>query len=479
MEARGLTRRTLVGAGGAALAWGVTPRGHRGAVGATPVAGPVELTGRVIRPGDVAYEEARWDFNGRFSRFPAAIVVCERVEDVQNAVRWARQEGVPLCARSGGHSYEAYSTLDNGLVIDVSGLDRVEVDVARGEAVIGAGVRLLDLYQRLWERGVALPGGTCPTVGIAGLALGGGVGYLSRQYGLTCDHLLALEMIDADGGLLRASEGEHGDLFWASRGGGGGNFGIATSFTFRVHPIAEVAVYTVTWPWEAVGEALDVWQRWAPVVDERLTAGFVVPDASAGVVVSTGQFTGPPAELEGLIAPLLTSGGQLSQETRAIPFIQAVHEFGGEPFPRSTFKNTGAFVYEPWSAVAIATFVEQMRASPTTANVVGFFPWGGAIAAVDTAATAVVHRPAIYDVQYQAYWHDPAEEDADVAWVRDIRAAMLPYTVGTYVNYIDDDIPDWADAYYGANFARLVSVKRAYDPDDVFNGPQSVPTRLP
>jgi FAD/FMN-containing dehydrogenase len=401
------------------------------------------------------------------------------VEDVQNAVRWARQEGVPLRARSGGHSYEAYSTLDDGLIIDVGGLDLVEVDVARGEAAVGAGVRLLDLYQRLWERGVTLPGGTCPSVGIAGLTLGGGVGYVSRQYGLTCDNLLALEMVDAEGDVLRASAEEHGDLFWASRGGGGGNFGIVTSFTFRVHPISDVAVYTVTWPWEAVGEALDVWQRWAPAVDERLTAGFVVPDTSAGVVVSTGQFNGAPAELERLIAPLLQSGGQISQQVRSIPFRQAVDEFGGEPFPHSTFKNTGAFVYEPWSEAAIATFVEQMRASPTTANVVGFFPWGGAIAAVDAAATAVVHRSALYDVQYQAYWHDPAEEEADVAWVRDIRTAMLPYTLGTYVNYIDDDIADWAEAYYGANFSRLVEVKRAYDPEDVFNGPQSVPARLP
>ena len=159
----------------------------------------VALTGRVIWPQDPAYEEARQSFNARFSQFPAAVVVCDNTNDVQNAVRWARQEGMPLRARSGGHSYEAFSVVDGGLVIDVGGLTGVEVDVSRGEAVIGAGVRLLDCYRRLWDHGVTIPAGTCPGVGIAGLTLGGGIGFLSRQYGLTCDNLLAVELVDADG----------------------------------------------------------------------------------------------------------------------------------------------------------------------------------------------------------------------------------------------------------------------------------------
>src|SRR5919112_3359672 len=191
------------------------------------------LTGRIIWPQDPTYEEARQSFNARFSRFPAAVVVCDNTEDVENAVRWAGQEGIPVRARSGGHSYEAYSVVDGGLVIDVGGLTDVDVDMSRGEAVIGTGVRLLDCYRRLWEHRVTIPAGTCPGIGIAGLTLGGGIGFLSRQYGLTCDNLVTVEVVDADGGTLRASEEQHPDLFWALRGGGGGNFGIATSFTFR------------------------------------------------------------------------------------------------------------------------------------------------------------------------------------------------------------------------------------------------------
>jgi FAD/FMN-containing dehydrogenase len=469
------TRRAFVGLGGATLAWTMAQPTPAARVPRAQTAPPAELTGRVIWPGDPEYEAARRGFNRRFSRFPAAIVVCGSVADVQNAVRWARQEDMNLRARSGGHSYEGYSVVDDGLVIDVGGLSDITVDVAGGQAVVGAGVRLLEIYRRLGAHGVTIPAGTCPLVGIAGLTLGGGIGFLSRQYGLTCDNLLAVDLVDAAGDVLRARETEHADLFWGLRGGGGGNFGIATAFTFRVHPIDDVAVFSLAWPWEDVAEVLDGWQRWAPFVDERLTAGFVVPDPSAGVVVSSGQFSGSAAELESLLAPLLAVGTPDPPRIRTVPYLAAVEEFAGTPITESTFKNTGAFVAEPLSAEAIATFVTHMRASPTTANLVGFFPAGGAIAAVDPAATAFVHRDALFDMQYQAYWWDPADEQTDVAWVRDLRTAMEPSTSGDYVNYIDVDISDWATAYYGANLPRLKRVKATYDPDDVFNGPQSIP----
>src|SRR5919112_1167051 len=266
-----ITRRTFVASGSASLAWALSQATPETSLLRAPSGSPsLQLSGRVIWPQDPAYEEARQSFNARFSRFPAVIVVCDNTTNVGDAVRWARQEGMPLRARSGGHSYEAFSVVDEGLVIDVGGLTDVDVDVSRGEGVIGAGVRLLDCYRRLWDHGVTIPAGTCPGVGIAGLTLGGGIGFLSRQYGLTCDNLLSVELVDADGDVLRVSESEHADLFWALRGGGGGNFGIATAFTFRVHRIDEVVTCTVSWPWDEAAEVLDAWQRWAPFVDDRL-----------------------------------------------------------------------------------------------------------------------------------------------------------------------------------------------------------------
>jgi FAD/FMN-containing dehydrogenase len=473
-----ITRRAFAASGSAALVSGITRQSPLETLLRAPSqAQSVGLTGRVIWPQDPAYEEARQSFNARFSRFPAAIVVCDNTSDVRNAVRWARQEGIPLRARSGGHSYEAFSVVDDGLVTDVAGLTSVDVDVERGEAVIGAGVRLLDLNRRLWEYGVTIPGGTCPGIGIAGLTLGGGIGFLSRQYGLTCDNLLAVELVDAEGRVLRASEERHPDLFWALRGGGGGNFGIATAFTFRVHPIGDVVICTVTWPWDDAAEVLDAWQRWAPFVDERLSVALAIAHPSAGAISATGLFTGSAAELPPLLDPLLRAGTPGAPQIQSLPFLTAAEQFAGPPITSVRFKNTSSLAYEPLPTEAIATLVEHLRAAPFASDLVGFFPLRGAIATIDPAATAFVHRRALFDLQYQAYWWDDAAAPASIAWVRDLRAAMAPYTTGAYVNYVDADLPNWGIAYYEENLERLIRVKTEYDPDNVFEGPQSIPSR--
>jgi FAD/FMN-containing dehydrogenase len=476
MQPRGTTRRRFVGYGSAVAAATMAHQMRAlSPLSARSAPSSVALTGRVIWPSDPAYDEARQSFNARFSHFPAAIVVCDNTDDVRNAVLWARQEGIPLRARSGGHSYEGFSVVDGGLVIDVGGLNGVVVDASRGEAVVGAGVRLLDLYRRLWDHGVTIPGGTCPGIGIAGLTLGGGIGFLSRQYGLTCDNLLAVELVDAEGRVLRASESEHADLFWALRGGGGGNFVIATAFTFRVHPIGDVVVCTVRWPWDDAEGVLDAWQRWAPGVDERLCVALAIAHPSAGTISATGLFTGSAVELPSLLEPLLRAGTPNAPLIQSLPFLTAAEQFAGSPTTSVHFKNASSLADEPLPAEAIATLVEHLRAAPFASDLVGFFPLGGAIATVDPAATAFVHRRALFDLQYQAYWWDDSAAPASLAWVRELRAAMAPYTTGAYVNYIDADIPDWATAYYGANLARLKQVKAEYDPDDVFDGPQSIP----
>jgi FAD/FMN-containing dehydrogenase len=471
------SRRTFAASGSAALVSGIARQSPLETLLRAPSrARTVSLTGRVIWPDDPSYDEARQSFNARFSRFPAAIVVCDNMDDVRNAVHWARQQGLPVRARSGGHSYEALSVVDGGLVVDVGGLTGVEVDASRGEAVIGAGVRLLDCYRRLLEHGVTIPAGTCPGVGIAGLTLGGGIGFLSRQYGLTCDNLVAVELVDTDGRALRASEEKHADLFWALRGGGGGNFGIATAFTFRVHPISEVATCTVSWPWDDAAEVLDAWQRWAPYVDERLCVALAVAHPSAGTISATGLFTGSAAELSPLLDPLLRVGTPGVPLIQSLPFLTAAEQFAGPPIASVRFKNASSLAYDPLPTEAIATLVEHLRVAPFASDLVGFFPLGGAIATIDPAATAFPHRHAHFDLQYQAYWWDDAAAPTSLAWVRDLRAAMAPYTAGTYVNYVDADLPDWESAYYGMNLPRLQRVKSDYDPDDVFNVAQSIPS---
>jgi hypothetical protein len=236
-----------------------------------------------------------------------------------------------------------------------------------------------------------------------------------------------------------------------------------------------VAVCTVTWPWDDAVEVLDAWQRWAPFVDERLCVALAIAHPSAGTISATGLFTGSAVELPPLLEPLLRTGTPGAPLIQSLPFLTAAEQFAGPPITSVHFKNASSLADDPLPAEAIATLVEHLRAAPFASDLVGFFPLGGAIATVDPAAMAFVHRRALFDLQYQAYWWDESAAPASIAWVRDLRAAMAPYTTGAYVNYIDADVTDWATAYYGANLARLKQVKAEYDPDDVFAGPQSIP----
>ena len=438
------------------------------------------LTGDVVARYDPGYAAARQDFNRRFERFPRYVVFCRSVQDVQAAVRWAREHGLPLRARSGRHSYEAYSVLDGGVVIDVSPMNAVE---RTGEtARIGAGANLGQVYDALWAAGqVTISGGGCTGVGIAGLTLGGGFGFLVRLLGLTCDSLRALEMVGADGSVVRASARTNADLFCACRGGGGGNFGIVTGFTFRVHPVDYVTVYSVSWPFSALRAVFAAWQAWADPerLDRRLTPILVL---SPGGVTALGEFVGPKAELERLIQPLLRAAPPSSVQVVYETYIDAVHRFVGSApewaVDRAAdptldkFKNTSAYQFEVFPVAAVDSLVSWLNRAPSPNTEVQFNLHGGAEA--EHGGAAYPWRGARCSLQYQAYWSNPADGPDAIRWVEGFRRAMLPWTRGAYVNYIDADIADWPDAYYDGSIPRLVRVKRRYDPRNVFDFPQGI-----
>ncbi len=462
--------------------------------------GPMEerddtLTGDVVDRHNPAYEAARMDSNRRVQRFPRYVDFCESVRDVQNAVRWAREHRKAQRSRSGRHSYEGYSVLDGGVVVDVSALHGVELDAAHRTARIGAGANLGQIYDALWDQGrVTIPGGGCTGVGIAGLALGGGFGFLTRLFGLTCDSMLGLEMVDARGQVLTADAHDNEDLFWASRGGGGGNFGVVTSFTFAVQPIDNVTAFSIVWPWNAIRPVFAEWQRWADpdALDERLTPILILPARSAGYVNVIGEFVGPLVEADRLIQPLLRAARATDLAIVYEPYIDAVHRFvGAPPAPASSgphrwaadraadpaldrFKNTSAYQFHPFESRAVDAMIDHLERSPSPNTEVQFNLHGGAEAHVPPHATAYPWRRARASLQYQAYWSDPAEGPALQAWVEDFRRALLPWTHGAYVNYIDADIGDWPEAFYGGNLPRLLAVKRRYDPDNVFDFPQGL-----
>lgn len=447
------------------------------------------LTGIVVAPWSPTYNESRVDYNTRFPPFsPAYIVYCQKSMDVIRAVRWAIRHKVPFRIRSGGHSYEAYSLLNGGLVIDVSALNHVAYAPDTGISKIGAGAKLLDIYQSLWDRGrVTIPGGSCATVGIAGLTLGGGFGLVSRKFGLTCDSLVGLTMVDARGQIIDVSPSQHQDLFWASRGGGGNNFGVVTEFRFQTHPVSNVTIFFLQWAWSRLPEVLPGFQNWADPValDDRIVAILTLPAAINGHVSVTGQFLGEPDELLPLLAPLLNIAGMTEKVIRSMPYIEAVKHFAGvatEPHrwiaqgvpDHDTFKNTSAYTCEVFPDPAIRVIQDALSEVPGPSALVQLDTYGGAIARIPDTATAFPHRQARACLQFQTYWTQPEATEAHIRWVERFRRAMLPFTQGAYVNYCDSRIEHWPRDYYGGNLKRLLAIKRQWDPKNIFRFPQGL-----
>lgn len=436
-----------------------------------------KLTGRIVIPTDPDYDIARINLNLSIPKLPCIIVFCQNKKDVCNALKWARERHIPFRVRSGRHSYENFSLLNDGLVIDVSEMNKITVSQDRLTATIEAGANLGTVYQELWKYGVTLPAGTSASVGVVGLTLGGGIGMLSRLFGLTCDQLLEIEMIQATGKrgarLIRASENENRDLFWACCGGGGGNFGIVTSLTFRVHPIQNVSIFSVTWEWEDFITAFQAWQNWAPYVDERLTSSIELFSKQRNEVEVKGEFVGHPSELLDLLAPLLQAGTP-SLFIEEVPYIQAVKFFNSGNIPEK-FKRSGSYVYKPIPLAGIQILKHFLSHAPNPSASVWHQSLVGAVEDITPSETAYFHRKAIIAQEYISAWECDNEEEENIQWIKNLRKAMSPYTLGDYVNWPDIDIKDWQCTYYGTNFSKLRAVKTKYDPLNVFKFPQSIP----
>ncbi len=442
--------------------------------------GKTKLTGRIVLPGAPDYDQARMDYNSRFSKYPKVIVFCQCTEDVVTAVKWSRENDIPLRARSGRHSFEAFSLVDKGIIIDVSEMTKVHVDKQKGIAKVQTGIQLSDLYTELFRYGVTIPAGTAPDVGVAGLTLGGGIGFLHRIWGLTIDNLIEVEMVVASeeygAKVIKANDFMNRDLFWASLGGGGGNFGIATSFIFKVHPIHDVSIYKINWDWKDIEPVFQTWQNWAPFTSRRLTSDITLGSKLKGTIISTGQLLGSKEKLRELLKPLLRAGTPTEVMIKTVPFIDAT-TFFAEPdlLEFHKFKNTGAFGYHRLPSRGIDTMIEYLRNAPNRNSDVWGQSLGGAVSDVAPSETAYYHRDAKFILEFATRWDNNHEEVENLRWVNHFRKAMLPYLEGNYVNFPDLAISDWELAYYGENIGRLKKVKRQYDPFNVFKFPLSIP----
>lgn len=474
-----------------------------------------ELTGRVVYPTNVReYNKARQNNNGRFDLFPRAIVYCQNEQDVINAVRWAKEHKSALRVRSGGHNYEALSNATNALVIDLSEMNRITVD-EHGAAWIESGAKLGDVYETLDRMGLTIPGGTCPWVRVGGLTQGGGVGFLHRKMGLTCDSLTAVRIVTADGRLRTVMAGtEDEELLWALRGGGGGNFGVVTSLQFQTHAVKEkVTVFSLIWhdkDMTAIAKKWCAWS-WTPEADRRLTTflRLYAPEQLLGVTPDLGPppkeatligvFLGTEEEAKAALRPLTEVAKTESAVYRYVSYGDAVKIwsgllYGDEERPdrflvhlgfettegQEWYKISSAFAGEHFQEEAVEKMVEYLHQNPANNHFVSLHALGGKVADLKVGETAFAFRDQKFILQYQAFW-TPVEDDQEetrnrqaegIQWIKNFRATMAPYTTGAFINFVDVDVK--TEDYYKGNFHKLVDVKKKYDPNHLFNFPVSL-----
>ncbi|WP_201377942.1 FAD-binding oxidoreductase [Ktedonobacter sp. SOSP1-52] len=443
--------------------------------------GETKLTGRLVFPNSPDYDSARLGWARQFSQFPLVIVFCQNVQDVVNALSWCREHNVALRARSGRHCLEGWSSLDDGVVIDVSDMNQIHVDTSAEVATVQTGATQGAVVTALGKIGYAIPSGGEKTPGIGGVTLGGGIGMLARSMGLASDHLIGVEMVVPSGKqgaeVIQIDEHNHSDLLWACRGGGGGNFGIATSFTFTIRPISTVTIYDATWgsaDWQHVSELLSIWQSLAPSADDRLGSTFSANSLKDGSISSGGIFLGSQeAPLRQLLQPLLGIGTP-NVTIQTMPYLDAWLHFAAPPDPPRPDKFSSVWVYDAFPPEAIETVHRFLANAPSPQANIWCLNWGGAVSRIPTDATAFYHRQAKFYMEWDSPWTNDTEAGPATAWVEQFREALQPYVNGSYINVPNRSITDLR-VYYGDNLARLQEVKRKYDPENVFHFEQSIP----
>jgi FAD/FMN-containing dehydrogenase len=437
------------------------------------------FSGTVLTPGDAGYDQARRVHNGLIDKRPAGIAQCRSTEDVVAAVRFAREHGLEVAVRGGGHNVAGRATVDGGLMIDLSPMKSVEVDAKRQVAVAGGGVTWAEFNQATQQHGLATTGGAISTTGVAGLTLGGGWGWLQGKYGLALDNLLGVEMVLADGSVAKAGLTENRDLFWAVRGAGA-NFGVVTSLIFQLHPVGPLVVGgLVAHPFDRAGEVLRYYREFArSLPDELSLAGGVLhaPDGSgAKIVAIIAGWCGSVADGEAAVRPLKEFGPPVMDAFGPMQYAELNQMLDGG-FPRGALNYWKSTFVRDVSDQVIDTVIDVFADCPAPMSGMLFERWHGATQRVATGATAYGLRELGDNLLIAAEWLDPALTESGIAWAREAYAALAPFRAsGNYINYLGDDttMADIAAAY-GPNYARLVQLKTKYDPGNFFHMNQNI-----
>ncbi len=443
------------------------------------------LHGEFIRPGDTSYDRARRVWNGMIDRHPAMIVYCRDADDVIKSLHFARSNGLLIAVRSGGHNIAGNSVCDGGVVIDLSRMKGIEVDAASRTARAQAGLNWGEFDRATQSHGLATTGGIVSRTGFAGLTLGGGIGWLMRKFGVTCDNLLSVNIVTADGKLLTASAGENQDLFWGARGGGG-NFGIATEFQCRLHKVGPVLAGTVYYSAAKTHEILRFYRDYIADIPDELTTMFAYISASptpylhkllhgSPVVAIHVCYTGRIEAGEEVVKPLRVLGPPLEDAVRIMPYValQSMLDAGSPPGLRNYWKST---YLKSLSDEAIGVLTAYCEDITSPMSQVHLQHMEGAVRRVGEEEMAFSHRDALCVLNIVTKWEDPQESEKHLKWTRELEAAMRPFsTGGVYVNFLGEEGEDRVRAAYSpSKYDRLVALKNKYDPSNVFRLNQNI-----
>lgn len=440
------------------------------------------VRGAVYCAGDTGYDSVRAIWNGMINRRPALIVQCLGTADVMAAVNFARDRALPLAIRAGGHSVAGNGLCDDGLVIDLTRLDGVRVDPAARLARVGGGARWADLDHEAQAFGLACTGGVVSSTGVAGLTLGGGIGYLTRSHGLACDNLLSADVVTATGELVHASARDNPDLLWALRGGGG-NFGVVTSLEFQLHPVGPMVAAAVVF--HGMAGARDVlagYRDYALAAPDQVACYAMFVNAPADlpaeyqgqpVLALVACYSGDVEEGVRLLQPLSGLGAPIAALMDPMPYqvLQTLFDAGNPKGERYYWKSQHLMELPDALLDVLVEFAGDLHGSRT---IIGIEPLGGAHARVAPGDTAFVHRSVAFSLGIWTGWSDPAQDRANIGWTRAFFDAVRPFGAGTYVNYLGEDDGGRIGEAYGDNLDRLSELKRRWDPDNLFSTNQNI-----
>ena len=472
------TRRDLVKRVAASAIFAPAVFSRRAAMAQLPALPNLPSTDALLlRPGDAQFADYQNSFNTRTALTPQLRALCKTSSAVGVMVDWCRSNNLPFALRSGGHSYEGLSQ-SSSVVIDTRLLSAITVDKATKTATVGAGAALGQVYKAIAARGLAFPGGSCPTVGVSGHILGGGYGYLARPYGLACDNVLSIDLVNAQGQQVHADAQQNADLFWACRGGGGGSFGAVTGYRLRLLELASVLTFNIKFPQLSVQRAAAImkqWQAWAPQAPQSIDSNLVIAkDPNGGIVLRcAGQSIGSSKELQRELKFLSSTPPVRRTYLDSITYFAGGQK--GWNYPSYAMKGKSDYATSPLSDTGLTALMNAVSTS------VGIYvicdSYGGTIANTAADATAFAHRNGtLYCLQYGSDWTSPSDTPRHLSDMQSCYAAMRPYVSGAaYVNYCDLDLADWPNAYWGQNLPRLKQIKSSFDPDNIFRHAQSVP----